>query len=77
MSSRKLYYLYLQWCRFEGPRNESNATFDKIFKKILSIRKRRFLINKKREWIYEIPLLERCRQDFENFVKQSKEIWEE
>ena len=77
ISSRKLYHQYLQWCQFERQRNESNATFGKIFKKILSIRKRRFLINEKREWIYELPLLERCRKDFESFVKQSKEIWEE
>lgn len=75
--SRKLYGLYLKWCRFEVHRNESNANFGKIFCKMLSIRKRRFLINEKREWIYEIPVLEQCRRDFESFVKQSKEIWEE
>jgi hypothetical protein len=54
---------------------DKKNNFGKIFNKILTVRKRRFLVNEKREWIYEIPLLEHCRQDFESFVKQSKEIW--
>jgi phage/plasmid-associated DNA primase len=76
-SCEQIYYLYKEWCKGEGLRQESNAEFGRQLKKLLPVIKRRRVIDGGREWWYEFPALEECRVAFEKFTKQSRQIWEE
>lgn len=76
-SCEQMNHFYKEWCKSEGLRPESSPEFGRQLKKLLSVKKRRPVVEGVREWWYEFPSLEECRAAFEKFTKQSSGIWEE
>lgn len=73
-----LFFLYKCWCEEEDLKKESKPEFGKTLKKLIpSIMKDRPTIEGKRKRFYRFPSLDQCRLEFQQFTKQTNEIWDD
>jgi len=69
---------YKDWCDEEGMKPINSSEFGKVLKKLFSsLKKGRPTLDGERCRCYLFPSLEKCREEFQQFTKQTERIWED
>ncbi|PIS00449.1 MAG: hypothetical protein COT84_07575 [Chlamydiae bacterium CG10_big_fil_rev_8_21_14_0_10_35_9] len=77
-SCKGLHKDYRDWCDEEGMKPVNSSEFGKMLKKLFpSLQKGRPTLEGERCRCYIFPSLEKCREEFQQFTKQTAQIWEE